>query len=113
GELLAFKLGAGNAVRNSAPTQSARAPQAAAAGAPPYTAAQAARGRTLYGQQCAACHGLNLEGIEMSPSLAGGDFMDRWKGQTMGDLSERVQTTMPKTKPGTLSGQDNAAIVAY
>jgi quinoprotein glucose dehydrogenase len=113
GELLAFKLGAGDAAPIPAPTQAARPPQAAPAGGPLYTAAQAARGRTLYSQQCAVCHGTNLEGIEMSPSLAGGDFMDRWRGQTLGDLSERVRTTMPQNKPGSLSRDDNAAIIAY
>ncbi len=113
GELLAFKLGAGGGAAATAQTQAARPAPAAAADGPLYTAVQAAHGRELYGQQCAVCHGMNLEGLEMAPSMAGGEFMDRWKGQSIGELSERVRTTMPKGKPGSLSPADNAAIIAY
>ena len=49
----------------------------------------------------------------MAPSLAGADFMDRWTGQTMGDLFERARTTMPKNKPGSLSPEATADITAY
>jgi mono/diheme cytochrome c family protein len=90
------------------------APQAAPnAGGPIYTAAQAARGQTTYGQRCAVCHGSGLEGIEMAPSLAGGDFMDRWSGQSIGALFERTRATMPKDRPGSLSREVNADIIAY
>jgi len=113
GELLAFKLPAGDTAPVRTQGLAAPAPQASAPGGPLYTAAQADRGRALYNQQCAVCHGANLEGIEMAPSLAGGDFLDRWAGQTMDDLFERAQATMPKTKPDSLSRQANADIIAY
>jgi cytochrome c len=113
GELVAYKVSSGD----SAPAQITQAqprPQpTVAAGAPLYTAAQAARGLTTYKQRCAVCHGDSLEGIEMAPSLAGGDFMDRWTGQTMGDLFERIRATMPKDRPGSLSRDVNADITAY
>src|SRR5207249_2241693 len=83
GELVAFKLPAGDAAPASRPTQAAAPSQPAPAGGPLYTAAQAERGHALYSQQCAVCHGAALDGIEMAPSLAGGDFLDRWTGQTM------------------------------
>ncbi|MEO8593996.1 MAG: PQQ-binding-like beta-propeller repeat protein [Candidatus Solibacter sp.] len=113
GELVAYKLPAGGAAPAPRPTQAAAPTPAAPAGGPLYTAAQAQRGRALYNQQCAVCHGAALEGIEMAASLAGGEFLDRWAGQTMADLFERVQTTMPKNKPGSLSGKENAEIIAY
>jgi cytochrome c len=78
-----------------------------------YTKDQAKRGQPLYKQYCASCHGDTLEGIEMAPALAGGDFLDKWAGQTMGDLVERIRTTMPKDKPGRLSREINVDITAY
>jgi hypothetical protein len=49
----------------------------------------------------------------MAPSLAGGDFMDRWSGQSIGALFERTRATMPKDRPGSLSRDANADIIAY
>lgn len=49
----------------------------------------------------------------MAPALAGGDFLDKWAGQTVGDLFERIRTTMPQTKPGRLPRDVNVDITAY
>lgn len=49
----------------------------------------------------------------MTPPLTGGAFMANWDGLTVGDLAERVRTTMPLTAPGSLSRQDTADTVAY
>jgi mono/diheme cytochrome c family protein len=78
-----------------------------------FTKEQAVRGQALYAQHCAACHGQSLEGIEMAPALSGGDFLDKWIGQTVGDLFERIRTTMPQTKPGRLARDVNVDITAY
>src|SRR6266446_5257109 len=78
-----------------------------------YTKEQAQRGQPLYNQNCAACHGPTLEGIEMAPPLAGPDFLDKWAGQTLGDLFERLRTTMPADKPGRLSREVNTDITAF
>jgi mono/diheme cytochrome c family protein len=110
GELVALKLSKGPAPAAAPQTSAAVATPAAG---PVYNAAQAARGRTLYSGQCALCHGAALEGVEMAPSLAGGDFVDRWTGQSLGDLFERIRTTMPKGKPGSLSREQNADVTAY
>ncbi len=45
-----------------------------------YTAAQAARGKALYFDNCVACHGDQLQGGEDSPPLAGVAFTHRWGG---------------------------------
>jgi quinoprotein glucose dehydrogenase len=118
GELVAFKLPGSGAPPAPATQTLAVAlrpltSNVSTAGGPLYTAVQAARGRALYGQQCAVCHGADLEGVEMAPSLAGGDFVDRWTGHSLGDLFERIRATMPKGKPGSLSREDNADITAY
>jgi mono/diheme cytochrome c family protein len=113
-ELVAFKLPAGGQTPQRVSATAAPRPAAAVGpNTPLYTAAQAARGRALYGQQCAVCHGVDLEGVEMAPSLAGGAFVDRWTGQSLGDLFERIRTTMPRGKPGSLSREANADITAY
>jgi mono/diheme cytochrome c family protein len=78
-----------------------------------YTEEQAKRGEPLYNKNCAECHGETLEGIEMAPALVGGDFLDKWAGETLGDLFERIRATMPKEKPGRLSREINADITAY
>ena len=78
-----------------------------------YTQAQADRGKALYAEQCASCHGGELTGGEMAPPLAGGEFMAGWDGLTIGDLFERVRISMPQNAPGSLSGQQNADILAF
>ena len=78
-----------------------------------YTAEQATRGEALYKEQCAACHGDNLEGSGPMPALAGADFLAAWGTKTVGDLFEKTHTTMPATAPGTLTPEQAADITAY
>jgi len=78
-----------------------------------YSAEQAKRGDVLYKEQCAACHGDNLEGSGPMPALAGKDFLTNWGGKTVGDLFEKTHTTMPATAPGTLTPAQAADITAY
>jgi len=78
-----------------------------------YSDAQARDGAELYGQQCASCHGDTLAGGEEAPPLACGDFLSNWNGLTAGDLFERIRTTMPLSKPQSLSREVNAKILAY
>jgi hypothetical protein len=37
----------------------------------------------------------------------------KWAGQTLDDLFEQIQTSMPADHPGTLSRAENADILAY
>jgi mono/diheme cytochrome c family protein len=78
-----------------------------------FTEEQATRGKGLYSENCASCHGSELTGGEMAPPLAGGEFMAGWEGLTIGDLFERVRISMPQNAPGSLSGQQNADILAF
>src|SRR4051795_12767349 len=78
-----------------------------------YTEAQAARGRALSAEHCAWCHGGELTAGKMAPPLAGGEFMAGWDGLTIGDLFERIRISMPQNAPGSLSGQQNADILAF
>lgn len=78
-----------------------------------YSAEQARRGQALYAKACESCHREDLTGHGTTPSLAGADFRDRWDGEPLNDLFEKMQTTMPADHPGSLSREDNGAILAY
>jgi mono/diheme cytochrome c family protein len=78
-----------------------------------FTEDQAKRGDVLYKEQCATCHGDNLEGSGPMPALAGKDFLASWQGKTVGDLFEKTQTTMPATAPGSLTPAQSVDITAY
>ncbi len=77
-----------------------------------YAADQATSGAALYKTQCAACHGDALEGV-VGPPLAGNEFLSAWAGKSMGDLADKIQTTMPQNAPGSLSRPQTLDIVAY
>ena len=49
----------------------------------------------------------------MAPPLVGGDFQADWNGLSVGDLFERIRISMPQNAPGSLSGQQNADILAF
>jgi len=74
---------------------------------------QAKRGEVVYAETCANCHGEHLEGIDMSPALVGSTFSSNWNTLTVGDLFDRIRTTMPMDRPGAISPQQNADVIAY
>jgi mono/diheme cytochrome c family protein len=78
-----------------------------------YTDEQAKRGEEVYHQECAACHGEMLNGGESAPPLTGGAFQANWNGLTLGDLFDRIRKTMPQTKPGRLTRQQDADVLAF
>jgi len=79
-----------------------------------YNEPQANRGQVSYKKSCGACHGEALMGSgAATPPLAGPDFTAEWAGQSLDDLFERIQTTMPADHPGTLSRADCGDILAY
>ena len=78
-----------------------------------YSDAQAGRGAAVYQTACASCHGDKLQGKGQTPRLTGSDFVMNWSGMTIGDLFDKIQTSMPADKPGTLSREQNASLVAY
>ena len=62
---------------------------------------------------CSNCHQGDLSGSDQAPGLAGGDFLDRWEGQTVGDLADRIRTSMPLDDVGSLNVQLSADITAF
>ena len=78
-----------------------------------YTEAQAQTGQDQFSAHCAACHGSGLTGNGEAPALVGGEFISNWAGLTLGDLFERIRTTMPQDNPGKLSRTQYAQILAF
>jgi len=77
-----------------------------------YTEAQARRGEKLGAQNCAGCHGLDLNSGEPGPWLYGSDFAKRYDAHTVADLMRRLNT-MPPDNPGGLGSQAMADLAAF
>ena len=77
-----------------------------------YTLAQAAAGEAAYQQQCAACHGDNLEGFELAPSLSGNFFTRRWGGKAVSELAAELRRMPPEQVDG-LDDRVYSNILAY
>lgn len=78
-----------------------------------YTEEQSKRGEAVYAETCANCHGAELEGMDMSPALAGNTFNSNWNDLTMGDLAERIRISMPSDRPGTMTRAQIADVMAF
>ena len=78
-----------------------------------YTSAQATRGEAVYEKACSSCHAADLSGGGQAPSLSGKEFNDAWSGQSVGDLFDRIQTTMPADAPGSLKPAETADVTAF
>jgi mono/diheme cytochrome c family protein len=76
-----------------------------------YTKDQAVRGEKLYADTCAQCHGDGLSGIEAAPPLTGLVFYDKWEGEAIQALFDRIRT-MPPDKPGSLTRPQTADVLA-
>jgi len=79
-----------------------------------YTDAQAKRGEQIYLDLCVRCHGPTLAGgTDGAGPLTGPTFKGNWNGVALGDMVERMRVSMPQDKPGTLSRQQTADVLAY
>jgi len=78
-----------------------------------YTEAQAKRGEALYADKCSSCHAPDLTGLDQAPPLAGNDFNTDWNDLSLDDLFDRIHISMPADKPGTLSRQEVADVIAF
>lgn len=78
-----------------------------------YTEAQAKRGEKVYADSCASCHGPDLAGDGQTPGLVGKDFNMDWNDLALSDLFDRARGTMPADKPGTLTPEQTADVIAF
>jgi len=78
-----------------------------------YSDAQSQRGQDLSKASCVTCHGEGLAGTDLAPALQGDDFKAAWSGRTAAELFEKIQTTMPADRVGTLKAPQSADLVAF
>jgi len=108
----AVRLFAGAALGGLASAAAAVAALAAAAGQPSFTPAQVQQGQGVYAKNCATCHGGALQGA-VGPAMTGATFERNWRGKPAQELFDVTSQTMPQTAPGSLSDDDNLALVAF
>ena len=85
--------------------QPAVIPATASLPAAAYTAEQAARGAQVYQATCARCH--------PPGQLDGETFAVGWNEARVWTLFSNLRNTMPQDKPGSLSKQQYAEVIAY
>ena len=78
-----------------------------------FSEAQAKRGEAIYAEKCSSCHAPDLTGLDQAPPLSGNDFNTNWNDLAINDLFERIRISMPADKPGSLSRQETADVVAF
>jgi cytochrome c len=87
-----------------------------------YTTQQAERGKQIFIQQCASCHGANGEGGVVSemygayagmkaPPVVGKGMLPNMK--TAGNAYAFVKAHMPLQSPGSLSSEEALAVIAF
>jgi len=94
----------------AAPGPGPASPPPAAAGALTiwdgvYTAAQAGRGEEIAEEFCVTCHSASDWYHEA--------FLNPWMDRPLRALYVRIQNTMPRNAPGSLSDDDYSAVVAH
>jgi len=99
------------ATADSAQTSAPRAGSTVWSGV--FSAEQAKRGEASANRNCARCHNADLTGGQDGPSLVGRETLEAWSALTLGDVFDRIRTTMPADAPQTLSAQETADILAY
>lgn len=77
-----------------------------------FSAEQASAGRESYAIQCASCHGDNLEGFGLVPSLSGDVFSSRWGNRPADQLATNIQR-MPPGAENSLDRSEYTQILAY
>lgn len=77
-----------------------------------YTATQATRGQATFENNCSECHMSDLSG-RAGPALKGDEFLERWRGKTVGALVEKIKTTMPADRRTQLDDARTLDVVAY
>jgi polar amino acid transport system substrate-binding protein len=81
-----------------------------------YTADQATKGALAYYQNCAMCHGPQLDGQSggySGPALKGADFADPSYDFHVSDIFNFVAKLMPAATPGSLTHEQDVEIMAF
>jgi cytochrome c len=85
-------------------------------------ATQIERGRALFADKCAECHGATAQGTDDGPALVGQDVLPREPRAgskrtatfvTAADVLAFATQNMPADDPGSLAPDDYAAVLAF
>jgi cytochrome c5 len=76
-----------------------------------FAAAQADRGKTVFGNHCSRCHGEDLAASRHP--LAGDRFAEHWESRTLADLFRRIRDTMPPGEAVIVSESEKLDAMAY
>jgi len=77
------------------------------------TVAQSNRGKSVYDDNCASCHGANLDDGEFGPPLRGSAFKARWSSQSGDAPYSYIAAKMPPSAPAGLSDRAYSDVEAY
>ena len=77
-----------------------------------YSAQQVSDGQAVFTQNCASCHGDQLEG-GVGPTLVGQDFSSATDNNTVGSIFKFLSTQMPDGNGGSLSQTQYVAVMAF
>ena len=81
---------------------------------PDFTREQADRGHALYRRACQNCHGSNLDNGQFGGApLVGSYFARHWGEGTLAALYGYLRARMPPDRPGRLSEESDADLVAF
>ncbi|NNM99405.1 MAG: cytochrome c [Candidatus Eremiobacteraeota bacterium] len=69
------------------------------------------RGRSVYVQRCAACHGADARGTRLGPALHA--LKPSWNEKRIFAAIEEPEAPMPKLYPAQLTRRDLADVAAY
>ena len=78
-----------------------------------FTEQQAARGQAAYRENCASCHGPNLDDGQFGPYLKGAAFRAHWHDQSAEALRLLIVKRMPPASAGSLGSRTYTDIEAY
>jgi alcohol dehydrogenase (cytochrome c) len=95
-----------------AATECARAHSLFANGDQDFTAAQSSRGNAVYEDNCASCHGADLNGGQFGAPLRGPTFKAHWSNASASQLLGFIVAKMPPSNPGSLTNQSYADVAA-
>ncbi|WP_233870399.1 c-type cytochrome [Paraburkholderia adhaesiva] len=81
--------------------------------APSFNDVQVAHGKDIYAGACAKCHGVELDGVT-GPALSGPAFAPASNSHlTIGAIYQYMSTNMPADRPGKLSDDEYADVMAF
>lgn len=110
---IALTAGVSLTARQAKPVPKPAASEASSLSSGIYSDAQARRGEPIYAENCAFCHGAQLEGTDSAPPLTVSALSARWRDRTLADLFDYQQSFMPWNSPGGFGRPQNVDILAY